>query len=250
LLTFFVTVLIAMSFPGCKSHNARGSSPLGAAVPILLFNGDGTSPNDVLAIESILFNAHLDYSTANSAQLNAMSETQLRQYRLLIVPGGNFIDMGKSLTTATSLNIHNAVKEGLNYFGICAGGFLAGQSAYYNSFKLAPGKQFGFYSAANKNIQKAAVPIITPGGNVLEQYWENGPQFQGWGDVIGKYPDGTPAITEGTCGHGWVILAGIHAEAPEEWRNGMIFRTSADTDNAYALKIINAALDRISLPHY
>ena len=50
-----------------------------------------------------------------------MSEAQLMAYRLLIFPGGNFIDMGNSLTTDATAHIHNAVQGGLNYLGICAG---------------------------------------------------------------------------------------------------------------------------------
>ena len=34
--------------------------------------------------------------------------------------------------------------------------------------------------------------------------------------MVGKYPDGTPAIVEGTFGNGWVILSGVHPEAPAE----------------------------------
>ena len=102
---------------GCKNVQSRD------IVPILLFNGTGTSPNDVKAIETILDSNHLNYSTVNSSQLNQMSESQIRGYRLLIVPGGNFIDMGHSLTSSTAANIRNAVQKGVNYLGICGGGF-------------------------------------------------------------------------------------------------------------------------------
>ncbi len=54
--------------------------------------------------------------------------------------------MGNSLTASTTANIRNAVKGGMNYLGICAGGFLAGRfPASYNSFNLSSGVQFGFY---------------------------------------------------------------------------------------------------------
>ena len=70
-----------------------------------------------------------------------MSESQIREYRLFIVAGGNFVDMGKSLTASTTANVRNAVKGGLNYLGICAGGFLAGSfPAPYNSFNLSSGE--------------------------------------------------------------------------------------------------------------
>ena len=217
--------------------------------PILLFGGAGTSVNDVAAVETILKDKHLEYSTVNSRQLNGMSESQLMAYRLMIIPGGNFIDMGNSLTRNTSTNIHNAVQGGLNYLGICAGGFLAGHASY-NSLNLTSGVRFDFYSAANQGIRKTAVTITAVDTPPLEQYWEDGPEFSGWGTVVAKYPDGTAAIVEGTSGKGWVILTGVHPEAPEHWRRGLTFTTPASVDNAYAGKVIDAALHGTVLPHY
>jgi hypothetical protein len=239
---------------------------------VLLFTGTGTSPNDVAAIRKIMDNSHLDYSTVNSSQLNSMPESQLARYRLLIMPGGNFVSMGNSLTAGTAANVRNAVKGGMNYLGICAGGFLAGRfPASYNSFNLIPGVQFGFYFPEENGkvpehvselygfrpevgprlqIHKAVVRIATPEGPALDQYWESGPRFTGWGEVVGKYPDGTPAIVEGSVGQGWVILSGVHPEAPESWRRGMVFKTPVSDDTAYAQMLILAALNRTNLAHY
>jgi len=94
-----------------------------------LFTGTGTSPGDVAAIETILNNNYLDYSTVKSSRMNEMSESQIRGFRLLIVPGGNFIDIGNSLTSKTTANIRSAVQNGLNYLGVCAGAFFAGTPA-------------------------------------------------------------------------------------------------------------------------
>jgi glutamine amidotransferase-like uncharacterized protein len=236
-------VVISTAFTAC------GVKSVGTA-PILLFNGTGTSPNDVTAVETILNTNHLDYSTVNSSQLNGMRESQIRGHRLLIVPGGNFIHIGNSLTTSTTANIRNAVQSGLNYLGICAGSFLAGHSSYYNGLNLTSGVRFGFYSAEDRGIRKAALAVAVAEGPTLDQYWEDGPQLTGWGAVVGKYPDGTPAIVEGTFGSGWVILSGVHPEAPASWRRGMTFHTPAGVDNAYAATLIHAALNRTSLPHY
>ena len=220
-----------------------------AVPPILLYSGPGTSVNDVAAVEAILRDKHLEYSTVNSRQLNVMSESQLLAYRLMIVPGGNFIDMGNSLERSTTANIHNAVQRGLNYLGICAGGFLAGHASY-NSLNLTSGVRFDFYAQANRGIRKAAVAITAVDTPLLEQYWEDGPQFTGWGSVVAKYPDGTAAIVEGNSGRGWVILTGVHPEAPENWRRGLTFTTPASVDNAYAGKLVDAALHGTLLPHY
>jgi glutamine amidotransferase-like uncharacterized protein len=225
--------------------------PVMSAPPILLFSGTGTSSNDVAAIEVLLKQSHLGYVRVSSQHLGAMNQSQIRAFRLLIVPGGNFVDMGNSLTAGTIANVRNAVKGGLNYLGICAGGFLAGSlRAPYKSFDLTSGVKFGFYSAEKKDIRKAAVRISAAEGPALDQYWEDGPDLSGWGDTVATYPDGQPAVVEGFSGSGWVILAGIHPEATESWRRGMEFATPASASNAYALTLIDAALIRRRLPHY
>ncbi|MDP9081708.1 MAG: BPL-N domain-containing protein [Bacteroidota bacterium] len=250
LLTVSCFAFMIVVFTACGNSNNKGTGLAGGVAPVLLFNGTGASLNDVDAIRTILDSEHLNYFMVNSPELNGMGRSQFMKYRLLIVPGGDFMDMGNSLTTGAAANIRYAVQRGLNYLGICAGGFLAGNSAYYNGFNLTSGVTFGFYSAENKGIRKAAVAITSPGAPTLDQYWEDGPQLSGWGMVVAKYPDGTPAVTEGKYGTGFLILAGIHAEAPAEWRGGMVFKTSVSADNAYAVKLIHAALNGASLPYY
>lgn len=169
--------------------------------------------------------------------------------RLLIVPGGNSITMGKSLTPGTASNLSDAAQGGLNYLGICAGGLLA-SAGPHNHPDLTSGVRFGFYAVVNQGIHKAAVAITGVGSTALEHYWEDGPQFTGWGAVVGKYPDGTPAIVEGASGKGWGVLSGVHPEAPENWRRGMTFTTPASADNACARTLIEVASSRTSLPHF
>jgi glutamine amidotransferase-like uncharacterized protein len=217
--------------------------------PILLFNGAGTSPGDVAALIAVLRQNHLDYSTANNWQLNAMSDSQIRSFRLLMIPGGNFIEIGNHLTPQTTANMRKAVQNGLNYLGICAGAFFAGNSPY-NGLNLTSGVMFRFYSAEERGIRKTAVTINSPGAPALDQYWEDGPQLTGWGQVAAKYPDGTPAVVQGEFGSGWVILSGVHPEAPRSWRRGMDFRTPVSSDQDYAATLIRAALNRTPLPHY
>ncbi len=238
-------VLLFLALTACDPPVPRDG------VPILLFIGNGTSPGDVAAVERILDHNHLEYATATSRQLNRMRASQLMAYRLVIVPGGDFIDMSASLTPRTTAGIHAAVQGGVNYLGICAGAFLAGDGrGYYNSFDLTSGVRFGFYGAEGRGIRKAAVEITGVNAPPMEHYWEDGPELTGWGTVVGKYPDGTPAVVEGTSGQGWVILAGVHPEAPETWRRGLTFTTPATVANAYAGTLVQAALTRTWLPHY
>ncbi len=218
--------------------------------PILLFAVAGSSANDVAAVELLLRRGKSDYVKANSAQLNVMPDSALQSFRLIIVPGGNFITMGDSLSLATTVKVHDAVQGGVNYLGLCAGAFLAGRGTTYNSFNLTSGIRFKFYSIAGKGVRKAPVIVSTLDGRAIEHYWEDGPELSGWGDVVAKYPDGTPAVAQGMSGRGWVILTGTHPEAPQHWRRGLPFTTQAGDANAYAAMLIDAALNRTRLPHY
>jgi glutamine amidotransferase-like uncharacterized protein len=217
--------------------------------PILLYNGTGTSPNDVAAVEAILNANRFDYATADASQLNEMNDARLKSYRLLIFPGGNFHVIAKNFKPGTTAKVRAAVQGGVSYLGICAGGFLAGNSSH-DTFNLTSGVEFDFYADLKRGIRKTVVAIAGPGTPTLDQYWEDGPQFSGWGEVVGKYPDGTPAMVQGESGRGWVILSGVHAEAPASWRDGMTFTTPISADHAYAATLVRAALDRTRLPHY
>ena len=218
--------------------------------PVILFNGTGTTSGDVSAVETILNDLGLAYATANSAQLNAMTQAQLNSYKLLIVPGGNSITIGKYLTKTATTNIHNAViNGGLHYLGICAGGFFGGYSIY-NGLNLTSGRWFSFYEDYYHGIHKESLNISYPSGGKLDVYWQDGPQFTGWGSIVARFPDGAPAVVEGKSGAGWVILTGVHAEAPASWRYGMTFSSSVASNTAYAKTLVSAALHGTWLPHY
>lgn len=218
--------------------------------PILLFNGTGTLSADVSAWESILKAHSLSYATASSSEMNSMTESKLKTYKLFIVPGGNSATIGKYLTKTATATIHNAVETGLHYLGICAGGFFAESSSAYNALNLTSGTWFNVYKNQGHGTGLSSVEISYPNNTKLDQLWEDGPEFAGWGSILGKYPDGTPAVVEGKFGTGWVILCGFHPEAPASWRGSLKFTTSAAVDNAYAYTLVAAALNGTSLPHF
>ena len=102
---------------------------------------------------------------------------------------------------------------------------------------------FDFYADEYKGIHEEPVDISLPTNGPLDVYWQDGPQLSGWGAVVAKFPDGTPAIIEGQSGNGFVIFTGVHLEAPESWRGSMIFTTPVSVDLAYAGTVMQAALD-------
>jgi len=253
--------LIASTGCGVSPHSAlpQNSAPsvaavaakaTGSATPkVLLFTGTGTSSGDVAAVKTILNDLNLSYATASSSQLDGMSQSELTSYKLFLMPGGDAVTIGANLSDSATSNVRGAIENGgLHYLGICAGGFFADQSIY--NYLHLTGVLFNFYADYNRGITKEAVEVSQPNGTKLDQYWQEGPELDGWGNVVGRYPDGTAAIVEGYSGKGWVILSGVHPEAPESWRSGMSFSTSASTDNAYAETLVNAALNGTSLPHF
>lgn len=252
LIALLVPITLA---PGCGSKGseepAQALPPaIPAAEPVLLFNGTGSSANDVKAIEAVLSSLGVGYLTADSTQLNAMSEAQMAGYKLIIIPGGNSIEIGQSLTINTASSIRGAVTlYGTHYLGICAGAFFGG-SSIYNGVGLTGGVAFDFYADEYKGIHIEPVEITRPNDVPLDVYWQDGPHLSGWGAVVAKFPDGTPAIVQGQSGKGFVVFTGVHLEAPESWRGSMIFTTPVDVDLAYAATVFQAALKGTPLPHF
>ena len=223
----------------------------GGTPQVLLYVGNGTTSGSVSAVKTILGDLSLKYATANSSQLNSMTENGLRAYKLFLIPGGNAVTISKSLSNKTVTNIHNAISNGLHYLGICAGGFFAGHSGVYDYLDLTPtGVWFNFYADYFKGIHKEAVEIKSADGSVRDQYWQDGPQLNNWGSVVAKYPDGAPAVVEGKFGSGFAILCAVHPEATAAWRTGMKFTTSVAVDNAYAKTLVTNALNGTSMPHF
>ena len=235
---------------GGTGANAAPQVDAAQSTPVLIFNGTGTSSTDVTAVINVVKTAGLGYKTANSSQLDAMTQSQLAAYRLFIVPGGDSVKIGNNLSSRATTNVHNAVAQnGLNYLGFCAGGFFGGFSKF-NGLNLTSGVWFSLYADYYKGIHKEAVTISFPSQKSLDIYWQNGPDLSGWGSVVGKYPNGRAALTEGHWGKGFVLLSGVHPEAPANWRYGMKFNTPLDVDLAYAATLVTAAFNGTTLPHY
>jgi hypothetical protein len=255
LILVIVSLIAPIAFVACGSGHGQGAAAtlppaIPATEPVLLYNGTGTSPSDVSALEGVLTTLAVGYLTADSTQLSTMSEAQLGGYTLIIVPGGDSITIGENLSGDTASMIRGAVESyGVRYLGICAGAFFGGASVY-NGLDLTGGVSFDFYADEYKGIHVEPVEISLPGNGALDMYWQDGPQLSGWGAVVAEFPDGTPAIVEGQSGKGFVIFTGVHPEAPASWRGSMVFTTPLSVDLAYAGTVVEAALSGKPLPHF
>lgn len=246
-----VSILKAQFFLGLFFIVALVRPAYAGAVPaptVLLYNGTGSSPTDVIAIKNILTAMNLKYDLVDSRALNAMTQTKLNNYKLIIFPGGNSIEMGNSLTKAATAAVKRAVTQGgVSYLGFCAGAFMAESSTLYNVFNLA-GTWFDFYDA---NLIDMVWTTFPDGSKRDLVYWE-GPYLTTFGSVIAKFPNGESAIAESKVGKGFVLVSGVHPEAPEDWRYGMAHSDvdGVSADVTYAGTLIGAAYTKTMLPHF
>ncbi len=234
-------LLVAASATFTTKANAQQATAL-------LYNGTGASPTDVVAIQNILSSMGISYHLVTHAQLNLMPLNVLQTYKMIVWPGGNSIVMGNALTKATTTKVKKAVAEkGVSYIGFCAGAFMAESSTYYNVFNLA-GVWFDFYRQSVTDIVQT---YFADGTRRDLVYWD-GPHLKGFGKVIAKYPNGLPAMAANKVGKGFVVLTGVHPEAPEDWRWGFV---SPDTDGVtadinYTKTLIQSALTKVMLPTF
>jgi hypothetical protein len=57
-------------------------------------------------------------------------------------------------------------------------------------------------------------------------------------------------VVQGRFGAGWVLLSGIHAEAPASWRKGPGFDTPVRDTQAFAAALFRSALAGAPMASY
>ena len=94
--------------------------------------------------------------------------------------------------------------------------------------------------------------ISFPGGTTREIVYWDGPELSGWGQVVGRFQNGDPAIVQDFVGrnHGFVMISGVHPEAPLDWEVPGYTSNNVSQDNSYAKNLISAALNKMSLSYF
>jgi glutamine amidotransferase-like uncharacterized protein len=244
--------------PDSSSAPGKNTSQTPSKIPnlVLLFNGAGISTTDWQSTESILKSMGVPYQLINSSVLNMMSLDELKNFSLILIPGGDSNVIHKGLTQETRIRIRQAVRDGgVSYLGICAGAWagvgidaLSNTTAYFG-FAVAQGDYLKFWYPNQNVFQTAALAQISfADGSRRHLMWWGGPATPDWkGGVVAKYPDGRAAISQAWNNKGLVIVSGPHPEAPASWQ----YTSGTDpdgTDFDIAIKLIRAALDKKPLP--
>jgi glutamine amidotransferase-like uncharacterized protein len=208
----------------------------------LIYDGAGTSESDAQALADLVDSHGLSRRVVNSDELNAMSAEELRSYGVIIWPGGTAKTMSDSLTAETRARIKDSIaSDGVGFVGFCAGAFIAGTYAWSPTWglELTP-IDFPVYQLDAQGVSEAMVQVSFADGSSHDLVWYGGPELVGFGQVIGKYPEGGSAIAQEWIGKSLVVLSAVHPEAPESWRAGLSDSDGLDLDVAWTL--INASL--------
>jgi Biotin-protein ligase, N terminal len=142
-----------------------------------------------------------------------------------IMPGGHSVQEVSNMPPDMYQQVIAYVNGGGGYLGFCAGAFSATSligTTSVNGFGIFPGNTqlYTNHSGLDPDILK-----ITWSGNLRYIYWEGGPFLYNLPDSVEKiayYPDGSIAAARTTYGLGKVFLSGVHPEAPQWWRNGLV----------------------------
>lgn len=227
---------------------------------VLLFNGVGISTSDWQTLQTILKDMGLVTQTANSSQLNAMSLETLKQFSLIVIPGGNGYNISSGLTGSARVRVRQAVRDyGVSYLGFCAGAWVAvGTQANTNyttsyGFPVIYGQILpAWYPNGNTRALADVVPVKFADGRNRHLVWYGGPSTPEWsGGVVARYSDGKPAISQKYSGKGFVLITGPHPEAPQSWRSDAEAGYDPDgLDYDITKEMILAALNRQPMRSY
>jgi glutamine amidotransferase-like uncharacterized protein len=216
----------------------------------LIFAGTGTWAAEVSSLKAILSTNGASFQSVSSAELNAMSVEQLASFGVLIFPGGYGGQQAASLTATAHAHLREAVQErGVGYVGFCAGAFIAvapapqvGQDVSYG-LGVADGAVMDYYYLENQGVTAQMTIQTFADGSTRDILWYGGPVTPGGsGQVVARYPNGDPSISQLESGAGLVIVSGGHPAAPTSSKSGLGLSDSDGTDFDITWTLIRAAM--------
>lgn len=219
---------------------------------VLIYNGTGTATSDAASVEAILDERGTTYRTVSSDELNNMTEEELKNFGVIVWPGGKAKRMADSLTPEARERIRKAVvEEGVGFVGFCAGAFIAGTYPWNPTWGLEFSSiDFPYYYKNDEGYEATMEKVTFSDGSVRDLVWIGGPHLADFGNPVAKYQDGTVAIAQSWIGKGLMILSGPHPEAPDGWRVAYGLNDSDGADFEYTYELIQAALKQNPVATY
>jgi hypothetical protein len=247
LIALFAVVFmgIALSLSACvpppEEPTSQGFAPRPTGSgEVLIFTGASAWWPEVDSLRVILEQHGVTVRGADSVQLDRMSLEDLSAYRVVIFPGGDSIEMTRSLRSETHQKIREAVQErGITYMGFCAGAWAT------PTFGVFTGPPLKVTLMEERGAHHAMSRVSLPGGARRNLLWYGGPITpDSPGGVVARYPDGTPAITQMRSGRGWVVMSGVHPAATPFVINSLGLNDDDGQDYDLAWRMLDSALSQ------
>ncbi len=140
----------------------------------------------------------------------------LRDYGTLIVPGGYTRRIIPALGDVGKRQIHESVKNGCGYIGICAGAYVAPELGLTKAKVIRGSGTF----ITTVEIVGMSHPVTDGYKGRLAVFYQNGPRIGPSSEdtPLAFYRDGSAAIIVSRCGGGKVVLFSPHPEKlPDTW---------------------------------
>jgi hypothetical protein len=239
--------------PPPKTKSAPDQNAGADRTDVLIYSGEGSWGDEVDSLAEILYEHNVTYVEWDEDDLNDASEKSLRQFSLILFPGGDSDLVTKYLKPETRDRIRKAVREeGTNYLGFCAGAWAVVSPEKDNyGFRLVEGPYLQRTPYYKKGLEFSIANAEFPDGTRRDLLWFGGPVTPDIpGGVIAKYPDGTPAISEMYAGKGFIIISGLHPAVNKLILNKIELYNKQAIDPKYAWKLMNAALHSQPLPAF
>ena len=184
----------------------------------VIFNGPTICGGCETALGKLMRNRGLDVKYVHPGE---STPALLSHAAIYMVPGGEDVDnLDQGWTRDDRQAVRDYVKNGGLYYGVCLGGYWAGDW---------PGTQPGFESLgiipahviAYSKTTEARVEKINWNGQTRYAYFQDGPAFifsdPSAARIFATYEDGSVATFISKFGNGRVAISGVHFEAPKDW---------------------------------
>jgi len=226
-----VALAIGISWETFRSHTSKSTLNKGTclrSLSVAIYNDTGVWRSGIDALELYLKSRGINFTLINATSIK---DGALKNYNILIMPGGWAYDYWLALGPKGNEMIKNFVKDGGGYLGICAGAYYASgaimweASIYHYSLGIAnlvaigPKKGYHWPAEVMLRVNSTEEGIKWGLNKTFVVVYIGGPEFGYLSKnitVLAVYgDDGKPAIVLARYDKGKVALSGVHLEVRE-----------------------------------
>lgn len=206
---------LGLMLGGLSGTYAGGGTVIGGRA--LIYRGPGGCEGCAEALGAVAARIGMRVTFVGPQEL---SHARLAEADVYIQGGGDDVDkIADAMGAAGQENLRDYVRGGGRYWGVCAGGYLAGRTrddaGDLPGLRLFNGDSFPYSPFA------ARTETVIWMGQPQRMYLQEAPGFAldpgTDAHVLARYQGGEIAALLAPFGRGWVAVSGPHPEATQDW---------------------------------